>query len=268
MLSHPGDDTIAEGSGDSMYQSRVRVVFVFETSTKEAEMAAVPGFTPSVNGFHFPNSWPQVAAFDILVLGQSIEIGNAQRGLCGGMVFAARDFFEHQRPVPAETTAPGAGPIYHYIGDRLRDSFDLPLGPTKYLDLMAAPDGDRGIPWISRLLGRRSRGVGWRAIHDELPKIVADIDGGHLSCLGLICVSGLDPRDLGHNHQVLAYRYERTATVMRIWVYDPNRPDRDDVYLQFSTAAPTKATPIAFVNGSQDVRGFFRAAYRRVLPPL
>jgi len=55
----------------------------------------VAGFMPSANGFHFINSWPSEP--DIVVnvpaLGR-VAVGDASNGLCGGMVFAVRDFFE------------------------------------------------------------------------------------------------------------------------------------------------------------------------------
>ena len=54
---------------------------------------------------------------------------------------------------------------------------------------------------------------------------------------------------------------------MRLWVYDPNRPGRDDVVLHLSTASPTRATTIDFENGSKDVRGFFATAYAPATPP-
>lgn len=229
--------------------------------------AAVPGFLPSTGAFHFPNSWPHVAAFTIDVAGLQVPVGNAQHGLCGGMAFAARDYFESEVPIPADTSAPATGALYEFIGRRLKESFDLPLGPTKYLDLMAAPDGDVGIPLLGWLVKRWSRGIGWRTIHDEVPRILADLDGGQLSCLGLVCARGVNPMDLGLNHQVLAYRYERNGNQLQIGVYDPNRPGRDDVTLDLAVDAPTKPTPILFVNGSKDVRGFFRVKYAPATPP-
>jgi len=228
---------------------------------------ALTGFLPSTSAFHFPNSWPHVAAFTIDVAGMQVPVGNAQHGLCGGMAFAARDYFEVRHPIPADTQPPGSGPLYEYIGRRLKESFDLPLGPTKYLDFMSAPDGDIGIPVLSWLVKRWTRGTAWRTIHDEIPRILADLDAGRLSCLGLVCARGINPMDLGQNHQVLAYRYERNGNLLRIGVYDPNRPGRDDVTLDLDTSAPTKATPILFVNGSKDVRGFFRVKYSPATPP-
>ncbi len=230
-------------------------------------MSFVPKFSPSTSGFRFPNSWPHVAAFKVDVLGQAVDVGNAQRGLCGGMVFAARDYFEHGPAIPPDDHAPGSGPLYDFIGRRLKESFDLPLGPTKYLAFMAAPDGDKGIPLLGWLVKNWTRGIAWRTIRDELPKILTDIDAGRLCCLGLVCTSSANPMDLGKNHQVLAYRYERLGAVLRIWVYDPNRPLRDDVTLELSTADPTKPSAIRFVNGSENVRGFFRVKYAPAIPP-
>jgi hypothetical protein len=209
-----------------------------------------------------------VHAFTVRVGGIDVEVGNAEKGLCGGMVFAARDFFEHGRPIPALSQPPPSGLLYEYVGSRLKDSFDLPLGPSKYLEYMAAPDGDKGLPFLGWLLRKRVRGIAWRTIHDELPKIIADIDHGHLSCVGLVCASGINPSDLGANHQVLAYRYERSGDDVRLWVYDPNRPRGDDVYLELSTARPERATAIRFVNGSKKVRGFFRVMYASAAPPI
>jgi hypothetical protein len=229
--------------------------------------AAVQGFLPSTSAFHFPNSWPHVAAFTIDVAGLQVPLGDASRGLCGGMAFAARDYFEAHRPIPVDMFVPSDGPLYEFIGQRLKDSFDLPLGPTKYLDLMSAPDGDVGIPGLGWLFTTWRRGIAWRTITEEVPKIVADIDAGQLSCIGLVCTRGVNPMELGRNHQVLAYRYEHNGDLLRVGVYDPNRPNRDDVTLDLSLIHPTHPTQIMFVNGSKEVRGFFRVKYSPVTPP-
>ncbi len=229
--------------------------------------AAVPGFLPSTHGLRFENDWPRAAAFRIDVLGVQVPVGDARGGLCGGMVFAVRDLFLLGRPVPPDTTAPGSGPLYDYIGRRLKDSFTLPKGPLRYLELMAAPDGDRTWPLVGWLGKRRTRGLAWRTINDELPGIVAALQRGDLVCLGLVCTRSANLMDLGRNHQVLAYRVARDGSDVRLWVYDPNRPGRDDVVLHLSTASPTSATRIDFENGSVDVRGFFATTYTPAAPP-
>ena len=50
-----------------------------------------------------------------------------------------------------------------------------------------------------------------------------------------------NPVDLGKNHQVLAWAYEDEAELTVVRVYDPNKPDRDDVTIAFR--APTRRMP-------------------------
>ena len=94
-----------------------------------ATIKVVPGFTPSSSGFHFSNSFPSVPLLTIDVLGQNIPIGDASNGMCGGMVFAVRDFFEAKTAMWPDTTAPSSGTLFDYIVKRLFDSFDLVLPP-------------------------------------------------------------------------------------------------------------------------------------------
>ena len=53
------------------------------------------------------------------------------------MAFAVRDYFEAGKPPPWLGDAPGEGTLFDYLVDRLFDSFDLPLGPARYLKLMS-----------------------------------------------------------------------------------------------------------------------------------
>src|ERR1700722_8180397 len=104
----------------------------------------VPGFLPSTSGLHFTNYYPHEPTITInLPLGGTLPLGDAANGLCGGMVFTVRDFFEAKRAVPLDTQPPpGGSPLYQFIVKRLMDSFNLPLGIGRYLELMqpAFPD--------------------------------------------------------------------------------------------------------------------------------
>jgi hypothetical protein len=105
----------------------------------------VPGFLPSTRGLHFPNAFPHVPNLEIdLPGGTTLPIGDAANGLCGGMAYMVRDLFEAGLAPPALTRAPGDGPVFRYVADRLLDSLSLPFGPATYLKLMhpALPDGD------------------------------------------------------------------------------------------------------------------------------
>jgi hypothetical protein len=225
---------------------------------------AVEGFLPSTKGFHFPNHWPEVPVTRIQVMrGLEVPIGDASKGLCGGMVYAVRDLVRVGAPVPADRTAPATGPLYEYIGRRLIDSFDLPSGPMKYYAWMAMPDADTSLLGLAVV----NRGVGTRTVDEEWPQIRGDLDRGHVSCLGLVCAKSYDPFDLGENHQVLAWRYRVRGDEVTIWVYDPNQPGNDDAHLRFHTSDPASGIEVRFSGSSKQVRGIFRAPYRPVRPP-
>ena len=123
----------------------------------------VPGFLPSTSGFAFANDFPKVPVRHIGIPGVvSVPIGDASNGLCGGMAFAARDYFEARMPPPPDTEPPGSGPLFEYLVDRLFGSFDLPFGPARYLQLMSPllPDGETTwsrlglVPRAARFRGR------------------------------------------------------------------------------------------------------------------
>jgi hypothetical protein len=63
----------------------------------------------------------------------TVGIGDASQGVCGGMAFAVRDYFEVRRPVPPDDEPPAPGtPLFNYIADRLIDSFNGPTGVATY----------------------------------------------------------------------------------------------------------------------------------------
>jgi hypothetical protein len=226
-----------------------------------ASSNAVPGFRASVNGLHFTNSWPSEPDFviDAGPLGK-IPVGDASNGLCGGMVYTVIDVFRAGLPPIADTQNPPQGsPLFKYIVARLLASFDIPAGVLTYYAWMTTPDHDTGFWFMTR------RGVSWKTIKEEWPKIKTDIDGGNLSPLGIVTVYSADPRMLGHNHQVLAYGYELDdANRLTLHLYDPNTASSgaDDVMLSLDLSNPTKVSPITHnVNIGRGIRGFFRTTY-------
>jgi hypothetical protein len=176
------------------------------------------------------------------------------------MVFAARDYFEADRSPPPDRAVPAPGtPLFRYLVRRLFASFNLPLGPLRYLWWMWLPAGDR--------LGLRGRGR--RTVEEEWPKVRADLDAGRPSPLGLVRTRSLSPLDLGRNHQVLAYGYdlEEATGSLTVHVYDPNHPDDDAVALRLALGDPARPVPITYLQGEAPVLGFFRTAYRFSPPP-
>ena len=221
----------------------------------------MPGFLPSTGGLHFYNYYPHEPELQVpLPLGKSLALGDAANDLCGGMVFAARDYFDARRPIPSDTQPPAAGsPLYQFIVKRLMDSFNLPLGIARYLELMEAefPDVSLGLG----LPGRASV-----MLHDEWPRIKGDIDAGRLAPLGLIRVKSSDPRDLSKNHQVLTYGYDLEGSDLSLRLYDPNYPDRDDVRLQLSIASAQVPVPLTYTP-TESVYCFFYTPYTWREPP-
>jgi hypothetical protein len=195
----------------------------------------------------------------------SLPIGDASNGLCGGMAFAARDYFEAEKPPPGDTVAPGAGSLFDYLVDRLFDSFDLPFGPARYLTLMSPLLSDGESVW-SRL-GLAPHGRAWQTVREEWPKVRADIDAGHPSPLGLVKVKSSDPRQIKRDHQVLAYGYDVQGGILKLRLYDPNQPERDDVTMSLCVADPTRPTAIATSPATGPVYAFFRVRYEAGEPP-
>lgn len=219
------------------------------------------GFRPSQHGFAFTNSWPKQPAVTLPTPFGDIGLGNAGGGLCGGMVFAAMDYWLAERD-PAAERPPAGDPLYRFIVSRLIDSWHVPAGVAQYYQWMSLPDGDHTM----KVFGRQvivERGLGWRTVRVQWPQIRKDLDRGLPVPIGVVTVASRNPKDLALNHQVLACGYSTDGSRVTVQVYDPNRGRRDDVSIRMDTSAPARA--VTFDHnlglGTKPVRGFFRAAY-------
>jgi hypothetical protein len=223
-------------------------------------------FSPSADGFAFTNSWPAAPAVSIPVPFGSIGIGNAASGLCGGMVFAALDYWHARASPPVSQPAPGS-PLYQYIVRRLIDSWHIPAGVAEYYLWMNLPDGDSSLPIRGRPVVRQ-RGLSRRTIARQWPRVKASLDAGTPAALGLVTVASANPGQLGRNHQALACGYKITGTEVTLQVYDPNSGRDDSVHIQFDTSDPTAPTTFRHnLSIGYPIRGFFRTAYSPVMPP-
>jgi hypothetical protein len=205
-------------------------------------------FRPSRHGFAFANTWPPAPAISIRTPAGRIGIGNAALGLCGGMVFAALDYWQAGREPAASQPAPGA-PLYRFIVRRLLQSWRLPAGVMPYYLGMLATDGE----------------LASRTIKRQWPRVKALLDRGQPATLGVVTVDSANPLLLGRNHQVLAYSYHQAGEAVTLLVYDPNSGPDDAVAVRFSTAP---AGPFTHNIGvSWPVRGFFLTRYTPAEPP-
>ncbi|GAC1404156.1 MAG: hypothetical protein NVSMB49_22440 [Ktedonobacteraceae bacterium] len=242
-------------------------------------MPMVQGFLPSTLGLHFNNSdFPHLALLSIPTPFGDIDIGDSAMGVCGGMVFTVRDYFEVGFVPPLTNQPPQTetDPFYVYLVPRFFASFGFsypiptPIPalasnlPTHYYGLMdpALPDHET----VASKAGLAPHGRAWVMIEEEWPKIQKDIDAGKLSPIGLVLVKSLDPTALGDNHVVLVYGYDLNGTNLVLHVYDPNKPDRDDVTLSLNIADPEHTTPITY-EPDPTINCFFHLGYSPVVPP-
>ena len=223
------------------------------------ERVGVPGFVPSTSGLHFINAFPSEPAIQIpLPDGQQLALGNAANGLCGGMAFTARDYFEASRTPPDDTSPPPEGsPLFEWLVSRLLASFNLPLGIMRYVELMTPL-----LPNAGHLPVTRARVM----LEREWPTIKQELDSGHPAALGLIKVISADVHDIGKNHQVLAYGYTLNGTDLALDIYDPNYPNDDSVRLSLSVGDPSAAATITYSPG-EAVYCFFHTPYAAPAAP-
>jgi hypothetical protein len=230
-------------------------------------MADRAPFVPSVDGLAFTNSWPDEPALNLTTPLGDIPVGNAAQGLCGGMVFAALDFWYAGETPPADRPGPGS-PLYKFLVARIIDSWRIPPGVVQYFTWMNLPDGDSGFTAFGHHVVVE-HGISGLTIQQQWPQIRANLDKGLPVALGVVTVASHNPADLGLNHQVLAYGYDVAGSQVTVHVYDPNSGQDDGVTIEFDTSTPSQATTFTTnIDIGHPVRGFFATAYRPVAPPV
>jgi hypothetical protein len=228
-------------------------------------MAVPREFLPSRDGFAFDNTWPPAPGLPIRTPFGVLGLGNAAAGLCGGMVFAALDYWHAGLAPPVARPDPGT-PLYRFIVRRLIDSWHLPAGVARYYVWMNLAGAD----YRPAILGQRVtlRGLAWRTIDQHWPRVRASIDAGRPAALGVVTMASAWPGVLGRNHQVLAYGYEASGSVITLRVYDPNSGPADDVGIRFDSATPAGIPAFEHDIGIRwPVRGFFFTPYSPAVPP-
>jgi len=179
------------------------------------------GFRPSVHGFAFRNAWHDT------LLGVFTS-----RGRCGGMVFLALDrFMADSDPKTPSATAEmlPAAPR----GVQEMPPHDSPLARRIWRRQVDSVLGGLGVNlWRFALLTylptHAALGAA-RSARSELDGMLRELAAGRPVPLGLVSALGFP--HLARNHQVLAYAAETCEDCVRLRVYDPNHPMRDDVTL-------------------------------------
>src|SRR5215469_4140847 len=211
----PSTAWLAPADNDSMGQ-RTRAVRLARRVSPQPARQARADFLPSRHGFAFANSWPPAPAISIRTPAGRLGIGNAALGLCGGMVFAALDYWQAGRLPPTVQPTPGS-PLFRFIVRRLIESWRIPAGVAGYYRGMLSSDAS---------LARRTVSRQW-------PRIRALLDKRQPAPLALVTMASASPLQLGRNHQVLAYGYSLDGPDVTLAVYDPNSGPDDRVVIRF-----------------------------------
>ncbi len=142
-------------------------------------------------------------------------------GLCGGMCFAALDFYKAGLPLP-RGDGPGGQPapgtsLRDYIWQRQLDS--LVSDAARFMAWLIALNY---VPPSRPFRGGATRLLAWS--RQEWDRLKAGVDAGEPVPIGLV----RDTRNVYDNHQVLAIGYEEpVGNHGTVYLYDPNCPDRD-----------------------------------------
>ena len=211
------------------------------------ETNAIPGFLPSVNGLRFANRFPPGPTVTLGPLDPRwIGIGDASAGLCGGMSWFVRERFEAGLSVPMDLDAPANGSsLFRALVRRQVLSLDWLRLPFRI--------------WSMAALGaeRATRNT----VEREWPRIRAEIDAGSPAMIALVRRFGASPFALTTNHQVLGYGYTvEDDGRLRVRVYDPNWPGRDDVDLRWDPTMWAAGRDPGSQSTGESLVGFLHAA--------
>lgn len=217
---------------------------------------ALPSFSPATHGFPFANSWePGTPVIEVPTPFGTLNLGDASGGVCGGMVFAAIDFYLLNQPIPRDRTHS----LFRYLCRRLLDSWSLPFGVMKYYDWQRRPGATQswlGTPVVA--------GVTRLTVLEEWPKIRAAINAGMPAPLGLVKVQSWRPQDMSRNHQVLCHGYTEAddGSKTALHCYDPNWPG-SEVRLTINLTSADEERWVEHSEEGFTIRGIFLTEYAR-----
>jgi hypothetical protein len=170
-------------------------------------------FNPASDGFKFANRFENIVVS---------ELDITTSGLCGGMSYAALDYFFAGIPIPQQDYMPAEGtPLQRYLYDRQVTS--LTELADKWAEYGFNPGGARNREFFN---------WGLQAGSGRLGELISYIDQAQPVPLGLLTVEELAPQA---NHQVLAIGYELGRYIgdlgehiedLSIFICDPNFPEQ------------------------------------------
>jgi len=205
-------------------------------------------FSSNQHGFRFINQFDSTFEYQLPFIGK-VKLGEIVYGLCGGMCFAALDYYHKGRPVPEYTREEEFTVSFsRYLHNRQLDSMMLPTIP-KIIEWMLRDDQD--------VIGL--------TIQREIPKLRRSLDKGDPVVLALARVHG--SANPTANHQVLAlgYDFDGDTKDITIQTYDPNYPGEQPL-ISMNLGKVGTGSKIVYSKG-EVVRGFFLIKYKSKKPP-
>lgn len=204
-------------------------------------------FNPVQHGFKFRNNF-----VNHVISVPSLGIDFTTLGRCGGMAFAALDYWHHHLAIPEDSSLPAEGTLVStYIYDRLINS--IVANAFKFFHFMRTPDHPTFLNGI---------GVARATREEEFPKLQRLINQGQPCALGLT-----KARDVGgfkDDHQVVAYGYELGDPYSTVLIYDNRDPNKEH-RLTFKTTYDHAEREIRHSDGGV-WRGFFVESYNPQVP--
>jgi hypothetical protein len=210
-------------------------------------------FQPKLHGLPFVNyfEFPDFFQLKLPLIPSSLtSLDNLVYGLCGGMCFAALDYFYAQiSPPQYAKTQDIPWPYFLFFWQRQINSLNKPVVP-KLIEWMLSDDIT-----LAKKMNR------W-----EITKIQNRLKTGEPAALLLVRVKGIT--DPTKNHQVLAigYEYEPLTKDLKIFLYDPNYPG-EQPELTMNLTNPSQGIALQHSKGD-GLRGFFFVDYQKQKPPL
>ena len=180
------------------------------SSTTISAPAVMTRFNPSVHGFKFINSFT-----NIFISG----VDWTTKGLCGGMSYAALDYYKTGKQIPQQSYMPAEGmPLQSYLYNRQITS--MTANVDRWAELGINPGGIRNREFFN---------WGLQTGSGQLGKLMSYIDRGEPVVIGLSsCGSGCegDHYVIAIGYQLGRYKGDLGANIedLIIFTCDPNHP--------------------------------------------
>lgn len=215
LWSEDGQEAFRGYDAGDLSDRSVRFAVSARLWTDETVPVKITGtrtFNPADHGFNFANK------FENVLLGGFLGFGTVNtKGLCGGMVYAALDYYLHRQAIPVQDFAPVTDTantsLREYIIERETKSITSTDNATKWAQLYIGDQDDNF----------------WRGFkrNENVRQFKEKLDVGQPVVIDLRSAKD----DTGHQVLALNYRlgdYDRSADSyknLELDVYDPNHPN-------------------------------------------